>query len=602
VSDEGGEAEPGNRGPWDRTVENAVLGLPTLPVALAPPLDDFAATLIGASGRGWNGSATGTPVLVPFSFATRDSSHYPAFGTASSDGFVPGTSEAFDSAQRGAALEALKLWEEVSGLTFVEVPDAPTRWSGGIRFLLENLPAGVLGQATSLLPSGAEIIISRGHFADHPMQPGSPAFWTLLHEIGHAVGLKHPFAEGPVLPTIHDNTVNTVMSYTDLGNHSRLGPFDIAAVQHLYGADAAEATLAVRWSRGPGGMLVSTGNDAANTITGLGIGDLVRAGGGADAINTEGGNDVILPGTGADTVDGGAGFDTVWAEAPRRHAVLAEQGGGARTLALPGGTDRLSSVETIRFSDGHLAFDAGLPAGQVFRLYGAALDRPPDPIGFGQWVQAVEHGTLALEDAAAGFVGAAEFAARFGAPNDAGFAVLLYGNVLGRAPDAAGLAYWTEAMAAGLGRAGALLGFSESAEYKQRTASTYAAGLWVPDPEAVDVLRAYAAVLDRMPDAEGLAAWTAAREAGLGQSELIGHFVQSAEFQARFGGLSDRRFVEQLYRTALDREADPEGAAAWTGALDAGLASRAGVALGFAGSVEMTVKLTPFVADGILLA
>ena len=45
---------------------------------------------------------------------------------------------------------------------------------------------------------------------------------------------------------------------------------------------------------------------------------------------------------------------------------------------------------------------------------------------------------------------------------------LLYQNVLGRAPDAAGLNFWTGAMRAGQSRADVLLGFSESY-----------AGIWV---------------------------------------------------------------------------------------------------------------------------
>ena len=45
-------------------------------------------------------------------------------------------------------------------------------------------------------------------------------------------------------------------------------------------------------------------------------------------------------------------------------------------------------------------------------------------------------------------------------------------------------------------------------------------------------------MLDRLPDAGGLAGWIAAREAGLGELDLVKHFVNSAEFQSRFGGLS----------------------------------------------------------------
>jgi hypothetical protein len=340
-----------------------------------------------------------------------------------------------------------------------------------------------------------------------------------------------------------------------------LGTIDIAAAEYIYGTQEAEAAAPVRWARGPGGSLVTTGNDAANSITGLDIRDLVRAGGGADVIRTQGGNDDILPGTGADTVDGGAGFDTLWAETPRRHAALTEHWIVGKSLVLPGGTDRLENIETVRFFDGQVSFHADLHAGQAYRLYGAALGRAPDPIGLGQWTQVLEAGATNLCNAAAGFAGSAEFAARYGAPTDAGFVTLLYQNVLGRAPDAAGLNFWTGAMRAGQSRANVLLGFSETAEHKQKTAAVFAKGLWTPDPDAVDVLRAYMAVLDRLPDAGGLAHWAAAREAGLSQFDLVNGFMSSHEFQARFGGLSNRDFVEQMYRTARDRPATPPG---WT--------------------------------------
>ena len=214
----------------------------------------------------------------------------------------------------------------------------------------------------------------------------------------------------------------------------------------------------------------------------------------------------------------------------------------------------------------------------------------------------MQSGALSLSDAAKGFAGSAEFALRYGAPGDAEFVSLLYANVLGRAPEAGAVGHWVNQMHGGAGRAGVLLGFSESAEYKLKTAAAFKGGLWVADPEAVDVLRGYVAVLDRLPDAGGLAHWAAAREAGLGQQEMVGRFVASAEFQDRFGALSNRDFVEQLYRTALDRAADAAGLADWTRMLDSGAAGRGGVASGFAQSDEMAIKLAPLVADGFLFA
>src|SRR6185369_519335 len=65
---------------------------------------------------------------------------------------------------------------------------------------------------------------------------GDSGFVTLLHEIGHALGLKHPF-ESPLLPSAENTTANTLMSYTRVGNGNAtdLAAFDIAALQYLYG-------------------------------------------------------------------------------------------------------------------------------------------------------------------------------------------------------------------------------------------------------------------------------------------------------------------------------------------------------------------------------
>lgn len=147
-----------------------------------------------------------------------------------------------------------------------------------------------------------------------------------------------------------------------------------------------------------------------------------------------------------------------------------------------------------------------------------------------------------------------------------------------------------------------LAGFSESAEFTAKSTQVFTNGLWIPDPDAVDVLRGYMGVLDRLPDANGLVQWTHARHAGLDQPGLVTAFADSAEFQTRFGGLSNQDFVAQLYRTALDRAADADGLAAWSHVLDAGIDNRAGVALGFSSSAEMSIKLLPLITDGIAFA
>ncbi|RYY74657.1 MAG: hypothetical protein EOO24_45995, partial [Comamonadaceae bacterium] len=78
---------------------------------------------------------------------------------------------------------------------------------------------------------------------------GGYGWMTILHEVGHALGLKHPGnydaaggkPPGPFLPSTLDNRQNSMMSYND--NAQSRGVYcstpmvlDIAALQYLYGA------------------------------------------------------------------------------------------------------------------------------------------------------------------------------------------------------------------------------------------------------------------------------------------------------------------------------------------------------------------------------
>ncbi|SDF37261.1 protein of unknown function [Limimaricola pyoseonensis] len=105
----------------------------------------------------------------------------------------------------------------------------------------------------------------------------------------------------------------------------------------------------------------------------------------------------------------------------------------------------------------------------VYRLYGAALDREPDMAGLRNWSARLADG-LSREAAAAGFTNSAEFSARFGAPDNGGFVDLLYRNVLGREADAQGRANWIERLEAGASRAELLNGFAHSREHVLSTA------------------------------------------------------------------------------------------------------------------------------------
>ncbi|MDP8996053.1 MAG: DUF4214 domain-containing protein [Pseudomonadota bacterium] len=101
--------------------------------------------------------------------------------------------------------------------------------------------------------------------------------------------------------------------------------------------------------------------------------------------------------------------------------------------------------------------------GQVYRLYQATLDRGPDVGGFQGWIGALQGGQ-SLAQITTGFVNSAEFQGTYGTLDNTQFVTLLYNNVLHRAPDAAGLSYWSNLLNTGTTHSAVVDGFSESAE------------------------------------------------------------------------------------------------------------------------------------------
>ena len=103
--------------------------------------------------------------------------------------------------------------------------------------------------------------------------------------------------------------------------------------------------------------------------------------------------------------------------------------------------------------------------GQVYRAYGAVLDRTPDAVGFLGWVSQLDTDALTLQQVIDGFTGSQEFQTVYGDLTDTEFVTLLYQNVLNRSPDAVGLQGWLDLLSSGTSRAEVVLGFSESGEY-----------------------------------------------------------------------------------------------------------------------------------------
>lgn len=155
------------------------------------------------------------------------------------------------------------------------------------------------------------------------------------------------------------------------------------------------------------------------------------------------------------------------------------------------GGDHLTGFVQVQFSDRAITLEQANSVGEeIALLYQAALGRTPDATGVVSWTNQAafalptsvrqEYGVYALSNAsgqfngtlsiAAGFTNSAEFQAKYGNLTDAQFVTQLYANVLDRAPDAAGLASWEQALTPvsqggkGETRDYVLVGFAESAE------------------------------------------------------------------------------------------------------------------------------------------
>lgn len=104
------------------------------------------------------------------------------------------------------------------------------------------------------------------------------------------------------------------------------------------------------------------------------------------------------------------------------------------------------------------------------------------------------------------------------------------------------------------------------------------------------IIRLFQAYFLRLPDKSGLAYWTGKSRAGKRIGEISGEFAKSSEFTRRYGTLTNRQFVEQIYRNVLGREGDATGINSWTAKLDAKTKTRGEVMVGFSESSEYIRK------------
>ncbi|NRH43905.1 DUF4214 domain-containing protein [Pseudomonas sp. MS15a(2019)] len=282
----------------------------------------------------------------------------------------------------------------------------------------------------------------------------------LVHETGHLLGLKHPgqysqYDQGPYLPIELATAGNTVMAYNG-GNTEHFGAFDLLSLQYLYGT--------------PGNEAIPRNTLAANELTNYGsyANDAIQfdwhsyTNPYSPSINGLAGHDEL-------TIN--ASYKGVSVKTGQTSVLYNKEGGSYGAVFL-------QNVERVHFTDRSLALDTDGVAGQAYRLYQAAFDRTPDKPGLGYWIDKMDAGA-SLYEVAAGFVASTEFQALNGsAPASQALVASLYGHVLGRTAEQAGLDYWTSQLQSGaLDAAGLLASLSESAENRLQVSGQIAQGI-----------------------------------------------------------------------------------------------------------------------------
>lgn len=184
----------------------------------------------------WNGFEDGAAkgvTFVTYSFFEDDT--LPLLSELS---YNPESAFSYSEEQRAATRSALESFADASGVIFVEVEEGGMMQLGGIT---GSTVGGYANYPSFNRHFSSQVFVDAA--ADADFSVGSWEYYVLLHEIGHAMGLKHPF-EGPVVLSDElDTRDSTVMSYTSgLGGlPEQLQSLDIDALQFLYG-DTADLT------------------------------------------------------------------------------------------------------------------------------------------------------------------------------------------------------------------------------------------------------------------------------------------------------------------------------------------------------------------------
>jgi hypothetical protein len=472
------------------------IGVTPTTVIVTPYSNDYRVdVLIEGRSVSWNPSgnkSSATPVTYSFALT-------PAYLSGDNAlGFMP-----FTAAQKESVRSFLNLANSILNISFTEVTEntSPTTPYGQIR--MANVTTNSAGYAHMPGDDGSEtgdVFISTATI-DSAYAPGSFDYDTLIHEVAHAIGLKHPgnysvggapsTEPGNYLANTEDSKLISVVSYVEHPQELQridFGPYDLLALDYLYGLrpyktdntsysynDSVGRQLQTIYDTGGtdtidfsqvstptiinlnGGSSSSAGkissdpsSERAQNNIQIAFGtEIERVIGSpqADQITGNGSANTLAGGGGNDQINGGAGTDTATFQLTRSNYIVTISGTSTTITSRAGseGVDTLTGVERLSFSDGAVALDLSGISGMAYRIYKAAFNRDPmngDKGGLGYWIGQMDRGMNLLE-VSARFIDSNEFRSLYGSnPTNAEFLTKVYQNVLGRQPEAEGYNWW----------------------------------------------------------------------------------------------------------------------------------------------------------------